>query len=297
MGWTSADAFMTDVTVNNKFARLFWNRTIYTSATSVAGRWHELLSQGGTGGAMTLTSGSPGAGIVCNRATVGALPLNANVANDIRRLITFGGISSIATVHPGYLLLTDIIHIYPSCALTGTATTPSNHPTWTAVGDTRMTNPSGVMVSLIITTAGTAGNGLITVTYKDEGGNAGTSGNFYSPSVTLPMGAMYAQTGAVVTTGGPFLPLATADLGVKQIDSYTITTGLTSGVGSFILHRPIASIPLAAVNLAGERDFLSGFPLLPRIYDDACLGMFIQVGGALVAGAAVSGEINYGWGA
>src|SRR5664279_4998064 len=121
MGWTSVDAFMADVTANGKLARLFWNRTIYTSATSAAGRWHELLSQGGTGGAMTLT-GTAGAGIVCNRSTVGALPLNANVATDIRRLITMGGMSSIATVHPGYLLLTDIIHIYPSCVLTGTPT-------------------------------------------------------------------------------------------------------------------------------------------------------------------------------
>jgi hypothetical protein len=297
MGWTSADAFIADITANNKFAKLMWNRTIQTGATSAAGRWHELLSAGGTGGAMTLTSGTPGAGIVCNRSTVGALPLNANVANDIRRLITKGGITGIATVVPAWLLLTDIIHIYPSCALTGTPSTLSNHPTWTATGDARMTKPDGTMVSLVITTAGTAGNGLIIVTYKDEGGNAGTSGGFYSPSVTPPIGSMYGQTGAVVTVGGPFLPLAASDIGVKQIDSYSITTGLTTGVGSFILHRPIATIPLAAANLAGERDFLTGFPLLPRIYDDACLGMFIQVGGALVVGATVTGELNYGWGA
>lgn len=297
MGWTSVDAFITDITANSKFAKLMWNRTIMTGATSVAGRWHELLSAGGTGGPMVLTSGTPGAGIVCTRATVGALPLNANVANDIRRLITKGGITGIATVVPAWLLLTDIIHIYPSCALTGTPTVPSVHPTWTASGDTRMTDPKGVMCSLVLTTAGTAGNGLIVVTYKDELGNAGVSGNFYAPATTAPIGSMYGSTGAVVTVGGPFLPLATQDLGVKQIDSYAITTGLTTGVGAFILHRPIATIPLAAVNLAGERDFLSGFPLLPRIYDDACLGMFIQVGGALVAGATVTGEINYGWGA
>jgi hypothetical protein len=295
MGWSSADAFMADVTTNNKLARLFWNRTIQTGATSAAGRWHELLSAGGTGGAMVLT-GTAGAGMVCNRATVGALPLNANVANDIRRLITMGAISSIATVCPGYLLLTDIIHYYPSCALVTGATSLSNHPTWTATGDTRMTNPNGVMMSLVLTTAGTAGNGRLAITYRDEGNNASTV-DFFSPSATAPIGSMYVHTGAVITTGGPFLPLAAGDIGVKQIDSYSITTGLTSGVGAMILHRPIASIPLAAVNLAGERDFLSGFPLLPRIYDDACLGMFIQVGGALVAGAAVSGEFNYGWGA
>ena len=296
MAWTSIDAFIADITANGKFAKLMFNRTIQTGATSVAGRWHELLSAGGTGGSMVLTSGSPGAGIVCNRATVGALPLNANVANDIRRLITFGGISGIATVVPAWLLLTDIIHIYPSCALTGTPSTLSNHPTWTGTGDIRMTNPVGVQASLALTTAGTAGNGRIAVTYRDELNNA-SAVDFFSPSTTPPIGSMYGHTGAVVTVGGPFLPLAAGDIGVKQIDSYSITTGLTAGVGAMILHRPIATIPLAAVNLAGERDFLSGFPILPRIHDDACLGMFIQVGGALVAGAAVAGEINYGWGA
>lgn len=297
MGWTSLDAFITDVTANNKSARLFWNRTVQTGATSVAGRWHELLSAGGTGGAITLTNASPGTGIAFSSSTTGALPLNANVATDIRRLITFGAITSVSTVAPAYLLLTDIIHIYPSCAMTGTPTTLSNHPTWSGTGDTRMTNAKGVQCSLALTTAGTAGNGLIVATYKDDAGNAGTSGNFYAPSTATPIGAMYVQTGAVVTTGGPFLPLAAGDLGVQQITSYAITTGLTSGVGTFILHRPIAAIPLAAVNLAGERDFLSGFPILPRIYDDSCLGMFVQVGGAMVAGAAISGEINYGWGA
>lgn len=297
MGWTSADAFMTDVTVNNKSAKLMFNRVIQTGATSVAGRWHEVLSASGTGGSMTLTSGSPGTGIVCNRATVGSLPLNANVATDIRRLITFGAISGVATVCPGYLMLTDIIHIYPSCALTGTPSTLSNHPTWTGTGDTRMTNANGVQCSLVVTTAGTAGNGLIVVTYQDEAGNAGTSGGLYAPATTAPIGSLYVTTGAVVTTGGPFMATAAGDIGVRQITSYSITTGLTTGVGSFILHRPIAMIPIAAVNLAGERDFLSGWPILPRIYDDSCLGMFIQVGGALVAGASIAGEINYGWGA
>lgn len=296
MGWTSADAFMADVTANNKLGRLFFNRIVQTGATSSAGRWHELLTAGGTGGAMVIT-GTAGAGVVMNRATVGALPLNADVATDTRRLITFGGITGIATLVPGYLLLTDIIHAYPSCALTGAPSTLSNHPTWTGTGDTRMTSPNGVMVSLVVTTAGTAGNGQVTISYKDQDGNSATAQSLYAPATTAPIGSLYGSTGAVATIGGPFLPLAAGDLGVKQVDSYVINTGLTTGVGAIILHRPIATIPLAAINLAGERDFLSGFPILPRIYDDSCLGMFVQVGGALVAGASVMGEINYGWGA
>ena len=88
------------------------------------------------------------------------------------------------------------------------------------------------------------------------------------------------------------MPLATGDYGVRQITSYTINTGATSGVGAFVLHRPIEEIPLAATNVAGLLEWILG----ERIYDDACLGMFIQIGGAATAGQQVTGSLNTVWG-
>jgi hypothetical protein len=93
------------------------------------------------------------------------------------------------------------------------------------------------------------------------------------------------------------MALAQGDVGVRQISSYAINTGLTTGVGAFVLHRPIASIPIGVANLPTERDFLAGIPTLPRIYDDACLGFFIQIGGAATVGQVVYGELAVGWGA
>ena len=275
-----------------KRSRINWNRTVTTGATSAAGRWHEMLSGGGTGGAMTLT-GTAGTGIVCNSATAGALPLGGNVATDLRHMLSAMAVTGGATLAPATILLTDILHIYPSCVLTGAASTLSNHPTWTGTGDTRMTSAVGVECSLVVTTATTAGNGQITPTYVDQDGNSQAAPSaLYAPSTATPIGALYGQTNTVVTVGGPYMPKAVGDSGVRQITSYTINTGATTGVGAFILHRPIEEIPLAAANVPSLLEWVLG----ERIYDDACLGMFMQIGGAATVGQQVSGSFLTAWG-
>lgn len=296
MGYTGYDDLTTQTTTNAKAGHIWFNRTIQTGATSVAGRWHECLSGNGTGGAMTLT-GTAGAGVALTRSTTGALPLNANVATATRHLQYLWATTPGTTVVPATLLLTDLIHIYPSCVLTGTPTTLSSHPTWTGTGDTRMTSAVGVQCSLIVTTAGTAGNGALTPTYYDQDGNSTAAPRaMYAPATTTPIGCLYGDSGAAVSLGGPFMPLAAGDTGVQRIASYAIGTGLTSGVGAFVLHRPIAEVPLNLANLAGIMDFVTGLPTFPRIYDDACLGFLINIGGATTANNIVTGHIAYGWG-
>lgn len=291
MAFTGYDSVIA-AKVAGKSRRINWNRTVVTGATSAAGRWHEMLSGAGTGGSMVLT-GTAGAGIVCNKSTAGALPIGPDVATDLRYLLKAMAVTGGATLAPATILLTDIIHIYPSCVLTGTPTTLSNHPTWTGTGDTRMTNAQGVQCSLVVTTAITAGNGQITPTYVDQGGNSQAApSSLYAPSTATPIGALYGQTTTAVTVGGPYMPLAAGDSGVRQITSYTINTGATSGVGAFILHRPIEEIPLAAANVPGMLEWMLG----ERIYDDACLGMFIQIGGAATVGQQVTGSFGTVWG-
>lgn len=291
MAFSGVDSIIASRT-SGKTKRINWNKTVVTGATSAAGRWHEMLSGGGTGGAMVLT-GTAGAGVACNAATVGALPIGPNVATDLRHLLSAMAITGGATLTPAVILLTDIIHMYRSCALVTTPTALTAHPTWTGTGDTRMTNANGVECSLIVTTAGTAGNGQITPTYLDQGGaSQAAPSSLYAPSATAPAGCLYGQTNTAVTVGGPYMPLATGDSGVQQITSYAINTGLTTGVGCFVLHRPIAEIPLAAANVPNMLEWILG----ERIYDDACLGMFIQIGGAATVGQQVTGSLGTVWG-
>jgi hypothetical protein len=292
MAFSGVDSIVSAKTAGQRALSPF-NRTVVTGATSAAGRWHEMLSGGGTGGPMTLT-GAAGVGIVCNSATAGGIPIGANVSPNNRHLQELLGLTGGATIAPGLVLLSDIIHIYPSCVLTGAPTALSNHPSWTGTGDTRMTNARGVMCSLVVTTAGTAGNGSITPTYVDQDANAAQASPraLQAPVATAPAGCLYGDTGVAVTVGGPYMPLAATDTGVRQISSYAINTGLTTGVGAFVLHRPIALIPLVAANIAGAREWILG----ERIFDDACLGMFAQIGGAATTGQTISGHLDTVWG-
>ena len=291
MAFTGYDSVIA-AKVAGKSRRINWNRTVVTGATSAAGRWHEMLSGAGTGGSMVLT-GPAGAGIVCNKSTAGALPIGPDVATDLRYLLKAMAVTGGATLAPATILLTDIIHIYPSCVLTGTPTTLSKHPTWTGTGDTRMTNAQGVQCSLVVTTAITSGNGQITPTYVDQDSNSQAApSSLYAPATATPIGALYGQTSTAVTVGGPYMPLAAGDSGVRQITSYTINTGAISGVGAFILHRPIEEIPLAAANVPGMLEWMLG----ERIYDNACLGMFIQIGSAATVGQHVTGSFGTVWG-
>lgn len=296
MGFASYDQYINAVTVANQKGGTQFVRTINTGATSAAGRWHECLSPAGTGGAMTLT-GTAGTGIAASSSTTGALPLDANVSTMTRHLTSMTVYTPGTTVVPGMVLLTDIIHIYPSLVVVTTPSTLSSHPTWTGTGDTRMTNAKGVQASMLLTTASSAA-GQMTLTYVDQDNNAAQAqtGSLYGPVAAHPAGAFFGQVAASASPGGLCMALGAGDSGVRQVNSYAINTGATGGTGCIILHRPIAYVPLLAANIPTVFDFTSGPNPFPRIYDDACLGMFVLVGGALTTNQVISGEIAFAHG-
>jgi hypothetical protein len=296
MGFASYDQYINAVTSGQRGSVSF-QRVIQTGATSAAGRWHEALSAaGGTGGAMTLT-GTAGTGIVTSGATVGGIPVGANVSTATRHLTSMTVYTPSTVAVPGMLLLTDIIHIYPSLVVVTTPSTLSNHPTWTGTGDTRMTNANGVQASMMLTTASSAA-GQMTLTYVDQANNTAQAqtGSLFSPVAAHPAGCFFAQTAATATNGGLVMSMGAGDFGVRQVTSYAINAGGTGGTGCIILHRPIAYVPLLAANVPTVFDFTSGPNPFPRIYDDACLGMFVLVGGALTTGQVIAGEIAFAHG-
>lgn len=298
MGFSSVDALYNAITVDGKILTVPWVRTVQTGATSAAGRWHEMYSTAnGTGGQGVLT-GTAGTGAAKDSSSAGALPIGPTVETAAtKHLLSMMAVTNSATLAPATILLTDIIHVYPSCALVTTPSTLSNHPTWTGSGDTRMTSPKGVQASLFLTTASTAA-GQITLTYVDQDNNAATAqtGSLYGPVAATPVGAAINQTAVTATPGGVNVALANGDYGVKQVNSYAINSNVTGAVGAIILHRPICTIPIPLANLPAERDFTTGPIRLPRIYDGACLAMFVCVGGALTVNQNIQGELVFGWG-
>lgn len=296
MGFSSVDALFNAITTSGQILALPFTRTITTGATSTAGRTHECLTGGGTGGAMVLT-GTPGTGIACSSATVGALPIGPTVEGGglTKHLLGMTINTPATTLTPAQIILTDIIHIYPSLVMVTTPSILSNHPSWAGAAGTRQENANGVQLSVLLTTASSTA-GQITPNYTDQGSaTQATARSMHGPVAAHPAGALFGDTGLAATPGGYVAPLAAGDYGVRQVNSYAINTGATGGVGCMILHRPIVTMPLVAANTPTVFDFTSGPMRLPRIYDGSCLGVFVMIGGALVAGQVITGEMVFGW--
>lgn len=295
MGFTTVDALYQAITTNGQILSVPFTKTVMTGATSAAGRFHELFSAGGTGGATVLT-GTPGTGLPKSSTDVGALPIGPAVETaQTKHLLSITINTPATTMTPAMLVLTDLIHVYPSLVMVTTPSTLTNHPTFTGTGDTRLTDAEGIQLSALLTTASSAA-GQITPNYRDQGGaDQATARSMFGPVAAHPAGALYGDTGVTATPGGYVAPLAVGDYGVQRVNSYAINTGATGGTGAFLLHRPICTIPLAAANTPTVIDFTTGPIRLPRIYDGAHLGFFVQIGGALTTGQVISGELVFGW--
>jgi hypothetical protein len=117
---------------------------------------------------------------------------------------------------------------------------------------------------------------------------------FAASANSQPIGSLLTASAAAGILSGPYGNWAAGYTGIAQLDSYTLASGTTGNV-AFALVRLLASFPIPAVGIAGERDFLAGTPTLPQIDDDACLVCLVQPGGALTASQVISGELVYGW--
>ena len=295
MGFSSVDDMVSEMTANGKYERVVGQRIINTGATSVAGRWHECfaVSTSGTGGQGLLTGSPAGQGVAYTNASVGAIPMANNVVStDTKHLMTMMATTAIATAVPSTVMLIDLLYAHQSCVVTGAATTIAQ----TAAKPARWNGGAGVMCAAVVAgTAIGAATPLLTVTYTNSTPTGSRTGTFISSANSLPIGSLLAG-GNVAVLGGPFMKLADGDTGINQIDSYTITSGGTTGTVTFILFRPIATIPIVAANTPGERDFLFQFPSLPKIDDNACLTFLCNIGGATVANSPIYYEMGMAWG-
>lgn len=254
------------------------------AAASVAGRWHEFFTAGGIPTAGTW-SGSAGVATQMASATPGALNIGtAAVSPDIKNLVSWKIQSPTATVVPATFYLVDYLLYYPACVVTGTATTLNNTVTLS-----RYTDGIGVFPIIVAQTAHGAAAPALTLNYKDQDNNDQNGLVMTSPANSIPISTCY------LNNGSPFLPLAGTDVGVKQINSYTLASG-TTGTVAIVLVKVIAEIDLYAINTGVIADYIANIPTFPKIEDNACLGIIGVPGGAMAANSAISGTLTTVWG-
>lgn len=188
-------------------------------------------------------------------------------------------------------------------AVAGTAINITDAGTGTHTINTilpRYTSGAGVQAIMWANNATPLGAGTPNLSLPSYTNSAQTTGKA-TPTV-LPVGKTAAANGLILYSGtgvgkyGPFVPLAAGDAGIAQADQVEISSTYTSGEFSVGLVKPLLTLPLTTLGVAGERDLMNQVPSLPRIYDGACLTWLLYSGAATPTNSAFAGHLDFGWG-
>ena len=284
MAITSLEGLYTALSAGKTRKGIFQKATS-NGAASAAGRYHELFTATGIPAAGSFT-GTAGVATVMNASTQGALNAgNATVTPDIKHLLLGEAFSPTATVVPSRLLIMDFLLYYPALVVTGAPTTLNNTATLP-----RYTTGEGVMGFVCVQSALGATQPALTFTYTDQAGNAGNVAlAMTSPANSAPVSTCFQNN------GGLFIPLVGTDTGIRSVQSYTLATG-TTGTVALVLAKVLADIPIYVINTSTKVSYAVDQTSLPIVQDNACLGMVMLAGGAMVASASIQGSVDTVWG-
>lgn len=277
-----------------KTVRYDWNK-ITGAAAYAAGRWYETLSLAGSPIATTF----PGTALAwqgCDESTgdgtnIFGIRHGGNVANDLKHLLNMAAWATAATGVPATLMLADIQGYYPGINMNvATLQTLTGTPTL------RYTNGVGVRAFLATrTTAGATAHNL-SYSYTNE---AGTSGRTQPVTVACTASAItphITHSGTAANNYGPFLPMASGDVGIRSFQSVQLSAASGAGTAALVLAKPLAQITLGVASLMTEKDLLNQIPSLPLIKDGACLGFILGTGAATAAATTFAGQTEFVWG-
>lgn len=293
MAFTSIDDLVSEVT-NGKFNRADWNK-ITGAAAYAAGRWYDLSALGGTpianawaGTALNWRSCDETTG---NGTQIFGIPHGGNVSSDTKHVLNASAITAVATGVPAQLMLVDMQGYYPGINMNvATSQTLVGTPTL------RYTNGVGIRASLVITASSGATAHNLSMSYTNS---ASTAGRTLPVTVSCTASAItphITHSGTAANNYGPFLPMASGDLGVQSVQSVQLSAASGAGTAALVLYRPIFTIPLTTATVASERDFVNQIPSLPQIKDGACLTWLYFAGAATAASTNFYGSVEFGWG-
>lgn len=297
-GFGSMDAFINAVTVNNQTQRTDWNKNFSPVGAAVAGEWH----------CMATGAGLPASGTIYNTgtnlafqsvsdttATASGILHGGNVSPLTKHIVNASAFTAAATIAPTVLVLVDLLGFYRVTTTTLiTAQTLDNTVTLP-----RYTTGAGVQAFIWNNNTATsmgAGTPTLTLNYTNALATAGK----LTPAV-LPVGKTAASPSHILYSGtgagkyGPYMPLAQGDTGIRSIQSIQQSATYTSGEYSIGLCKPLITMPITALGVACEKDFINQVPSLPRVFDGACLVWLMYSGAASPVNSAIAGHLDFAW--
>lgn len=233
---------------------MFFSKAV--TATLVAGRPASLWALGGAPGAGSFDTTLNGVTLSSSSTLVnGQIPHYDPVSGNsyLARL-------SASATQAGKLLLLDRIWHNGGYTITSTAAQNSTTPTWpsrcptSGTDDTPATTGHGVMLAVEVSAATGAGTPTITISYTNSAGTAGrTATNIIATVATSAIGATY------------FIGLQAGDVGVRSVQSLTLSATWTSGTINLVAYRVLAELELPGNFVPNALDALTSG--MPRIYN------------------------------
>lgn len=293
MAITSLDNLISSIS-SGKSLRMDWNK-ITGAAAYAAGRWYDMSALAGTPIA-NAWAGTALNWVTCTETTGNGTQIfgvqnGGNVSTDIKHMINAAAVTAVATGVPCQLMLVDMQGYYPGINMNS-----SSLQTMVGTPTLRYTDGVGVRASLVITstTGATAHN--LSVSYTNS---ASTAGRTLPVTVSCTASAItphITHSGTAANNYGPFLPLASGDVGIKSVQSVQLSAASLAGTAALVLYKPLLTIPLTTVSVTSERDFLNQIPSMPVIKDGACLTWLLFTGAAVAASTNFYGHVEAVWG-
>jgi hypothetical protein len=209
------------------------------SGNLVAGRPYSPFYAAGVPGAAVAPT--PGLGGAALTTYAGQIPVPA--ASNNTYISDFLATSS---AQAGVLYLCD--RLWHNSGMSATLTTAEtiNSVAWPARDANGTINGDRVLIGVEVSTATGAGVPTITINYTNSVGTAGKTATNIQPTVASSAVGTFYQIG-----------LAAGDVGVRSIQTKTLSATWTSGVYHLVAYRIIAAVPCIAPGLPAMIDSIS----------------------------------------
>jgi len=216
-------------------------------------------------------AGIPGAGTY--NSTLNGATYTSPVAGQMPHTDPGGGLNSnlarctfshLSGTTGGWALLCDRLWDNGAIDVTSTALQSITSPTWPSRDQVGGTTGVGVLLTLDVSvTVVGAATPTFTVGYTNSAGTASRSGANVLATVGAP------------AAGSTFLiGLQAGDVGVRSVQSITLSNAWTSGTINLVAYRPLTMIPLQT-NQGGVDCITGGFP---RLYNGVVPFFMLQLG-------------------
>lgn len=278
-GFATRADLITEAYTNGKIDK--WVFAKASTSPEVAGTMHSLWTAAGSPRAGAAPAGTPGAAYEMDTATAYASTAGGiyfpDRSTDQKHIVEVNAFTTVAC----NLIVYDRLVGVGGIALSGTGSKTVNSAALTRYsGSAAFSNEAWLEVSTVTATTAPI---LNLNSYTSADGTTGLSGG----SITFPAAATNVDT--LIP-----LPLNDSEAGVRSVEAgINVGTAAASGVATLLIVRRLATIPLMA-NIWTSVNFLDDVMTLPRVYDNAVLGLAIMSTGT--TGPAITGEIVTAYG-